>query len=211
MRTHELIDLLATQAGPAPRALPARRLAPAIAGGLLVAVAAAWWFLGLVPAALLAEPALWVKLGYTGLLAAAASGWVARLGRPAAPAAPPARAAGAVVLLMVLLGLGALLAAPSGARVAALLGRSWSSCPFNVLMLALPTLAAALWALRGLAPTQPRRAGFAAGVLAGAVGAFGYAFSCGETSLAFVALWYSAGIAAAGALGALLGPRALRW
>ena len=41
--------------------------------------------------------------------------------------------------------------------------------------------------------------------------AFGYALSCTELSPAFVAIWYSLGIALAGALGAVLGPRILRW
>jgi hypothetical protein len=70
---------------------------------------------------------------------------------------------------------------------------------------------ASLWALRGLAPTRPRAAGLAAGLLAGAIGAFAYALACHEVSVAFVALWYSLGIALSGALGALLGPRLLRW
>jgi hypothetical protein len=56
-------------------------------------------------------------------------------------------------------------------------------------------------------PTRLR----AAGLLAGAVGAFGYAFACIEQSTAFVALWYSLGIGMSGALGAALGPRVLRW
>jgi hypothetical protein len=78
-------------------------------------------------------------------------------------------------------------------------------------LLSLPALAGALWVLRSLAPTRPRAAGFAAGLFAGAAGAFGYAFACVEESAAFIALWYSLGIALAGALGALLGPRVLRW
>jgi hypothetical protein len=80
-----------------------------------------------------------------------------------------------------------------------------------VLALSLPALAAALWAVRGLAPTRPRTAGFAAGLLAGSVGAIGYALSCAEASPAFVALWYTLGIALTGAVGAVLGPRVLRW
>jgi hypothetical protein len=47
--------------------------------------------------------------------------------------------------------------------------------------------------------------------LAGSLGALGYALSCTELSPAFVAVWYSLGIASTGALGAALGPRMLRW
>ena len=39
MKTESLIDMLARQAGPAPRAMAARRLPPAVAGGLVLAVA----------------------------------------------------------------------------------------------------------------------------------------------------------------------------
>jgi hypothetical protein len=112
---------------------------------------------------------------------------------------------------MVLLGVIALLTAPAGGHVAVLLGHSWARCPFNVLLLSLPGLAGALWALRGLAPTRPRAAGLAAGLLAGALGALGYSLSCTELSPAFVAVWYSLGVALAGGLGAILGPRLLRW
>jgi hypothetical protein len=80
-----------------------------------------------------------------------------------------------------------------------------------VLALSLPALAAALWALRDLAPTRPRAAGAAAGLLAGSIGAIGYALHCPEAAIAFVAAWYTAGIALTGALGAALGPRVLRW
>jgi hypothetical protein len=78
-------------------------------------------------------------------------------------------------------------------------------------VLSIPALGGVLWAMRGLAPTRARMAGLAAGLLAGAVGAAGYALACGETAMTFVAIWYSLGIAMTGALGALLGPRLLRW
>jgi hypothetical protein len=92
-----------------------------------------------------------------------------------------------------------------------MMGHSWARCPWVVLALSLPALAGALWALRGLAPTHARRAGFAAGLLAGAAGAAGYSLGCTEESMAFVAAWYTLGIALAGGLGALIGPRVLRW
>ena len=91
------------------------------------------------------------------------------------------------------------------------MGQSWQACPLVVAALAAPVLAGLLWALRGLAPTRPRAAGAAAGLLAGALGAAGYALACTEDSTTFIAVWYSAGIAITGGLGAALGPRVLRW
>ena len=211
MKTDTLIELLARDAGPAPRALAARRLWPAALVGLLVSAWAAIAVFGAIPAALYATHVPWTKLAYAGALALAA-GWLsARLSRPAAPLAGAPRAAAAVVLAMGALGAASLVAEPAGGRVAALLGHSWWSCPISVLALSLPALAAALWAVRGLAPTRPRAAGFAAGLLAGSVGACGYALSCPEVSPAFVAVWYTLGIALTGALGAALGTRVLRW
>ena len=80
-----------------------------------------------------------------------------------------------------------------------------------VFVLSLPALAAALWAVRGLAPTRPRATGLAAGLLADAAGAAGYALACVEPSTLFIAISYTLGIGLCGALGAALGPRVLRW
>ena len=43
------------------------------------------------------------------------------------------------------------------------------------------------------------------------MGALAYSVSCDELSPAFVAVWYTLGITLSGGLGALLGPRVLRW
>ncbi len=211
MKTSALIDALAAGAGAAPRAPAARRLLPAALAGLALAALVAVALVGLVPTALLAEAPMWVKFGYTGLLAAAAGWWAARLSRPAAPTGPAWHAVCAVVGGMALLAVLALVNTPADSRMAYLLGRSWLFCPCGVFVLSIPALACVLWAMRGLAPTRPRRAGFAAGLLAGAVGALGYSMACTEQSIAFVAAWYTLGIVITGAAGAALGPRVLRW
>ncbi|MFM1987744.1 MAG: hypothetical protein RJA99_701 [Pseudomonadota bacterium] len=211
MKTDTLIDMLARNAGPAPRALAAKRLSPAaVVGALASAWAAVAWF-GLIPWSLFGTPAPWTKMAYGGALAAAAAWWAARLSRPAAPIARPRGAVVGVVLATAAAGLVSWLSTPADGRSAALLGHSWAICPPTVLALSLPALAAALWAVRGLAPTRPRAAGFAAGLMAGSVGAMGYALACPEASVAFVAVWYSLGILLTGALGAALGARVLRW
>ena len=211
MKTEALIDMLARDAGPVPRALAARRLSPAAAAGLLAsALIAITWF-GIIPAQMFATAVPWTKMAYAGALALAAGWWTARLSRPAAPIALPRRVTMLVLLAMVVVGGFSLASTPAGARLDALLGESWSTCPWSVLVLSLPALAGSLWAVRGLAPTRPRAAGFAAGLLAGSVGAFGYSLSCPEASPAFVAIWYTLGIALTGAVGAVLGPRVLRW
>lgn len=211
MKTEQWIEMLARGAGAAPPLNAAPRLVPVVVGGTVVSATAALLLLGWIPREMYALPAPWIKLAYAGLLALAATWLAVRLSRPVARVAAPARSVALVVLGMAALALGSLLTAPSGERAATLLGDSWLRCPVDVLLLSLPTLAGTLWVMRGLAPTRLREAGFAAGVLAGAVGAAAYALSCLETSPAFIGVWYTAGIALAGALGAWLGPRVLRW
>ncbi|MBL8286823.1 MAG: DUF1109 domain-containing protein [Rubrivivax sp.] len=211
MKTDELIDLLALAAGPAPRAVAARRLVPAALAGLAASAVVATAVMGLAAPALLHTAAPWMKLVYAGALALAAGWLTSRLARPVARLALPGSLTAAVFATMLAFGSAALTATPEGERAAALLGHSWRTCPWSVFALALPALAAALWAVRGLAPVRARAAGFAAGLFAGAVGALGYSLSCPEVSPAFVALWYSLGIALTALLGSWLGPRVLRW
>lgn len=211
MKTEQLIDMLARGAGAAPRANAVPQLVSVVAGGGVLSAAGALLLLGAIPNEMYALPAPWIKFAYAGLMALVAMWLTVRLSRPVARLTVPARVAGLVVLGMAVLVLVSLGTAPSGERLEALLGTSWARCPSHVLLLALPTLAGSLWVMRGLAPVRLRTAGFAAGVLAGAVGAAGYALSCHETSPAFIGVWYTVGIALAGALGAWLGPRVLRW
>ena len=149
MKTDALIDMLARDAGPVPRALAARRLSPAAAAGLLVsALIAIAWF-GAIPAQMFATAVPWTKMAYAGALALAAGWWTARLSRPAAPIALPRRVTVLVLLAMVVVGGFSLASTPAGARLDALLGESWPTCPWSVLVLSLPALAGSLWAVRG--------------------------------------------------------------
>ena len=54
-------------------------------------------------------------------------------------------------------------------------------------------------------------AGAGAGLFAGALGAFVYAFYCTEVAAPFIAVWYTLGIALTSLLGGILGRWALRW
>jgi hypothetical protein len=188
-----------------------RRLLPAaLLGGLASALIAVAW-LGGVPAAMFMTAAPWLKLAYAAALAVSAGWLTLRLARPVARLTAPLRAVVAVLTVMALLGALAWATTPAPLRQAALTGDSWRACPLTVALLAAPALAGLLWALRGLAPTRPGAAGAAAGLLAGALAAAGYALACTEDSTLFIALWYTAGIAISGLVGALLGPRVLRW
>jgi len=65
--------------------------------------------------------------------------------------------------------------------------------------------------LRKGAPTNLKRTGAIAGLVAGALGAMAYAFHCPDDFLPFLAFWYGGLIALCAFIGAKFGPRLLRW
>jgi hypothetical protein len=211
MKTERLIALLATGAGPAPRAPVARRLAPVLAAALAASIIASTTALGLIPSAMWSGAAPWIKLGYAAGLGASCAWLLARLARPAAPTGAAPYALAAVLVAMLLLGAAELALAAPAERYSYLVGQSAARCPWAIGALSIPALAGILWALRSLAPTRLRAAGLGAGLLAGALGAAAYSLSCTEQSAAFVAIWYTLGIALCGLLGGVLGSRLLSW
>jgi len=153
----------------------------------------------------------WMKLTYTTCLGVLAVHAVTRLARPTLV---PERSLGLLGLpVLILAGAGTveLLRTPVAGWPDLWLGRSWQSCPWLLLMFAVPIFAGLLWSFRTLAPTRLRDAGAAAGLCSGAWAAAIYCLHCPETSAVFVLTWYSLGILLATGAGALLGPRLLRW
>jgi len=213
MKTDELIAALAADTPPiAPGAL-GRRLALALLVATAVATALVLVWLGMRPDVHFAmrKAAFWIKAGYTLALAACGFSLTLRMGRPGARPGPALAAAPAIFGALALLAVGELLASPASLRVDKLMGDSWRVCPLLIMAIAAPVFAAAIWALRGMAPTRLRLAGASAGLLAGGVGATVYGLHCQEMSAAFVVTWYSLGVAGCVAVGALIGPRLLRW
>jgi hypothetical protein len=213
MSTDLLIDKLAAGVVPVrPGVAPRRLLAVAGVGAVAALVLVLAW-LQLRPdlAAAVRGPIFWGKLAYTSILAAAGFLALERLARPGLSPRRGVRLALAVLAVAVLLGALQCLAAPASARASIWLGHSWSICPLNILALSIPGLVLGLLVVRRLAPTRLVAAGAAVGALAGAVAASVYGLHCPESTATFVATWYSLGILAPTALGALVGPWALRW
>ena len=213
MRTDELIAALATDASPVSRGALRGRLALASLAATAAAIAFVLIWLGMRPDIHIAmrKAAFWIKAGYTLALAACGFALTLRMGRPGAKLGLAAALAPAVFAALALLAVSELLLARPAERAADMMGVSWQFCPVLVPTFALPVFVGAIWALRGMAPTRLRMAGAAAGLLAGGVGATVYGLHCQEMSPAFVAIWYSLGVAVCVAIGALSGPRLLRW
>jgi len=212
MRTADLIELLARDVRAArPGVVNGRLLAALLAGGLVTFAIVA---LGLHCQPLLAaaqQPWFWMKAAYTGLLTVWGAVIVRRLLVPGSRVGAAPLVAALIILAMIALAAGQMLSAPPGGRVALWLGHTWKVCSPLILLLALPIYAGLIAAMRKLAPTRPVPAGAAAGFLSGALAATLYGLHCPEQAAAFVATWYTLGIAAATALGALAGGRLLRW
>jgi hypothetical protein len=213
MNTDEFARLLATGAEAIDPRAPVRRCALAVGAGVIVAAILMATWLGVRSSLVqdLGAPMFWVKFAFVAWLAVA--GWMAalRLARPGAGLARVPGALAAPVLAMWLLAAIVLAGADAPRRGELLLGQTWSACPLNIAVLSLPIFAAALWTMKGFAPTRLRWAGAAAGLFAGAAGAVVYAFHCPELAAPFLGVWYVLGMLIPAALGALIGPRVLRW
>ncbi|ANY88236.1 DUF1109 domain-containing protein [Pseudomonas putida] len=213
MKTDELITLLAAGEGPVQRHALARRFGVAMVVGALGALVLLAVIYGvrsdLVEVA--RTPMFWAKLAFPASLALLALRLSQHLARPGSKGGA-AWMALSVPLLLVWLGAGLSLAgATPDARADLILGRTWRTCALNIGLLCVPAFIAVFWALRGLAPTRLRQAGAAGGLLAGATATLAYSLHCPEMEVPFWGVWYVLGMLVPTAVGALLGPRLLRW
>lgn len=213
MNTDQLIDQLSNDVPPVGTNTVGRRLAIGMAVGALVSLAIIVATIGTRPDLGLAMrgSAFWMKWAYTLSLSGIAIYATARLARPDPGSLRGLWLIAIPVTLLAGVGVTELVRTPPGDWLAMWLGHSWSKCPWLVLGLAMPIFIGLLWSFRRLAPTRLRAAGAAAGLAAGAFAATVYCLHCPEVSAIFVLTWYSLGILLAASLGALLGPRLLRW
>lgn len=197
----------------------ARRAGPGLAGRLSLAVslgglaAFAGMMLTMGPRADLGlaggQMLFTLKLGLAATLAVAA---IALLQAAARPATPLPHAALAVPAALLVFAIGHEVATQPAAMLAPrLIGNNAMLCVVAIPLLSALPLAGLIAALKWAAPEAPGRAGALAGLAAGALGAFFYAFHCADDSPLFVATWYALAIAALMAIGAAAGRRLLAW
>lgn len=213
MRTSDLILRLANNLTPIDSSFASRRINRALSVGLASSTALLVVLYGIrsdMPELLLTTM-FWVRLAFPVAALIAALNLAGRLGRPGAPV----RLAWFVVTLpfitMLLVATFMVHATPPGYRLQLMLGTTWRVTTANIVLISLPSLAAVMHALKGLAPTRLVLTGAGAGLLAGAQGLLVYSLYCSEMSVPFWGVWYVLGIVITAGLGALSGPLYLRW
>jgi len=190
-----------------------RRYALGITAGALVAFVLMSGGLHVNPALTdeTAQHAFWVREAYCAALGVLSVSALTRLARPGDRLGLWPAGIAVVIATMWLLAAAALRSAVPQSRVQLLLGTTASVCPFLIALLAAPLFVALVWVLKDLAPTRLRWAGATAGFAAGSLGALIYSLHCPELAPPFIGTWYLLGMLIPTGIGALLGPRLLRW
>ncbi|OGA15698.1 MAG: hypothetical protein A3G25_13045 [Betaproteobacteria bacterium RIFCSPLOWO2_12_FULL_63_13] len=213
MKTDDLVTMLATGTGPVQPNQVLRRYSVAVGLGALGAAALMLVLIGPRPdlAAAFLLPMFWVKIVFVACLAAVSLLVALRLSRPGMRLSWLPGALAAPVVAMWVLAAFVLIRAEPALRAQLFFGDTWNSCPFLIATLSAPAFVAVFWAMRGLAPTRLRLSGAASGLLSGAVGTLMYSVHCPEMDAPFIGFWYLLGMLIPTVVGALLGPRLLRW
>lgn len=212
---NDLIDRLAADLEPVSSRRPRRRLQVGLVAGAVVVFVAFLLMPGLVFRTDLASAAtgvsFWMKAGFTGAMAGTGAWAAMALSRPGGRTIADRGVALAVWLVIAAVAAGILVTTPPAEWMRLALGDTARRCLSYILLLSIPPLGLILFVMRRAAPTRLTRAGWAAGLTAGGLGATVYSLGCGETSPVFLALWYAMGIALVGLCGAVAGRWALRW
>jgi hypothetical protein len=211
MHTEQLIEQLA--ASRPPRARPRLRIAAAVTGGWLLALAGLLIVFGLPLQEVdhTGMAPLAVKLGYALALACLSAAAAMASGRPGSSVGKPVALIAVPVALLLVIAALELTSASTAARPAMLFGSEYASCVVSVALASVPVLLGLLWAFRILAPTRLAAAGFLIGLTAGSAGAAAFALYCHETTAAFLLAAYTPAILIPAAIGALAARPLLKW
>ena len=163
----------------------------AVAVALPVAVGAI--LVGLGPRTGLSTVGAWtflfLKIAFATAIVGAAATYLIRLSRPGGALKHDTLVVILPFLVIVALALVSLGSAPVSHWDRMVAGDEWLECLLSIPIIAIVPLALTMWAVRQVAPTDLRRAGAFAGLVASGVSAVAYALHCTDDSLPFVAVW----------------------
>lgn len=213
MKTDDLVSMLSTNVEVVDHRLMSRTVAGAVVLGAVVALGAALIMLG-------GRTDIWTagaigfmiaKLAFAVAVTALAFFYLIRFARPTGDRRRSTALVASPFLGIIGLAAISLAYAPSVHWQVMFMGDEWVECLLSIPTIAIAPFALVVWAVRQAAPTDLRRTGALAGLVAGGLSAVGYALHCTADSLPFVAIWYSGTIMLCTIAGAVLGPRLLRW
>jgi hypothetical protein len=213
MKTGDLIFRLANDLTPIESNAVSRRLNRALIVGFAGSMALLVVLYGIrsdMPKLILTAM-FWVRLVFPMATVVTAMKLAACLGRPGALLKLAWFAVAMPFVTMMLVVIFILLATPPGYRLQLMLGTTWRVTTANVVLLSLPSLAAVMRTMKGLAPTRLALAGAGVGLLAGAQGLLVYSLYCSEMSVPFWGVWYVLAVVVTAGIGAALAPIYLRW
>ena len=213
MRTDELVAMLGTNVERVDRRQVKRTIGVAIALAIVAALGSSVFVLGIRTGLndIGALTFLVLKVAFSTGVVALTSMYLIRVARPGGERRTPVVLLVLPFVAIMILAAIDLAFAPSSHWNKMVVGDQWVECLLSIPIIAIVPFAAIVWAVRQMAPTDLVRAGALAGLVAGGVSAAGYALHCTDDSLPFVALWYGGTIALCTLVGAMLGPRLLRW
>jgi len=213
MKTDDLVDALSARIDPADFRAVGRRIAMAVAAGSLLAVAAI--LIGFGPRTGLSTAGAWtfllLKIAFAAAIVGMAATYLTKLSRPGGVVKHGTLVVILPFLIIVALALVSLGSAPVSHWDRMVAGDEWLECLVSIPIIAIIPFALTMLAVRQAAPTDLRRAGAFAGLVAGGISAVAYALHCTDDSIPFVAVWYGGTIVVCTLAGVALGPRLLRW
>lgn len=213
MKTNQLIDVLSKNVEPVNSARVKTTLALTLILGAAAAFCLMFVTVGLrsdIKAGVLSG-FIALKLLFTLILISAGTVLLSKLIRPGQDGRRSYVVIVISFLVLALAGAGSLVIHAPVSWGHMVMGTDWTMCVLCIPLFATVPFIGLIWTLRQGAPTHLRRAGAAAGLVAGALGAIAYAFHCPDDSIPFIALWYGVMIGLCAGAGAVLGPRFLRW
>lgn len=213
MKTEQLIDMLGTNLDPVKPGRLGKTLAWTLVLGWVAALVLMLATVGVQPDITDRENLgfLAVKLLFALSLIGSGTAFLARSIQPGRDTRRRFALAFVPIMVMGAAGLVTLVGQSPSAWESLILGTQWAACLACILFFSIIPFALLIWALRKGAPTNLKRTGAIAGLVAGALGAAAYALSSPDDSLPFIAIWFSAPILLGAFIGAMLGPRLLRW
>ena len=211
MKTDHLIDMLSTNLEPVKTIQIRKMLTLALVIGGASAFCLMLGTVGLRSGLTTSLGFLALKLVFTLSLITLGTLLLARLARPGQRSKKLSSLAFVPFLILACAGVVALGSRGPMAWGKMMFGMNWLTCLLCIPMFAVIPFAALIWFLRKGAPTELKLTGAIAGLVAGALGATAYAFHCPDDTVPFIAVWYGGMVGLCALLGALLGPRLLRW